>query len=72
MTSSGYLQTRMAAAFIGCLAAVGSLGAGEPSPKILRAAYVTLTPRRGATREACNACAKGGCRPAALILGLPA
>src|SRR5882762_8478663 len=29
MTSSGYLQT-LTTAFIGCLAAVGSLGAGEP------------------------------------------
>ena len=30
MTSSGYPQTLRAAAFIGCLAAVGSLSAGEP------------------------------------------
>ena len=30
MTSSGYPQTLTAAAFIGCLAAVGSLSAGEP------------------------------------------
>src|SRR3984893_15708287 len=32
MTSSGYPQTLRAAACIGCLAAVGSLGAGETLP----------------------------------------
>src|SRR6267378_1913259 len=74
MTSSGYLQTRTAAAFIGCLAAVGSLGAGEPLTENPYAPAYGHAYRHGAvpTREALQRMrAWEAARPAALILGLP-
>src|SRR3984893_12529340 len=54
MTSSGYPQTLRAAACMGCLAAVGSLGAGEPLTENPYAPAYGHAYRHGAepTREA--------------------
>jgi serine protease len=54
MTSSGYLQTLTAAAFTGCLAAVGSLAADEPRSENPYAPAYDHAYRHGAvpTREA--------------------
>jgi len=63
MTSSGYLQTRMAAAFVGCLAAVARSAPASPSPKSLRARLRSrLPPRRGAhSRGTATHARMGGC-----------